>query len=186
MKKIFLMLTALFVVCSVYSQEEFSYDEETRDAVYVAPDSKFVKKWNKVGDNSVITFYANKTFKEEFPTHHNDYGIETTTYIYGTWKRDGKMVLKQTYTNVTANANPKDLAKLSARKQDEIKKIMRFVCTELKKNTVGKTASLHIERVDNDHLVLTEEGWSVKEFFYCSDNLKKKLQEEKLKNNSTE
>lgn len=184
MKKIILVFMALFVVCSVYSQDEFYYDDETRDAVYVAPDSKFVKKWNKVGNSNVITFYANKTFKEEYHVTNSEFGVEVaiTTYIHGTWKRDRKMTLIQTYTNVTANANPKDLAKLSARKQDEIKSGLRINCANMKKKFAGKSSTFQIERVDNDHLILKQEGlWSDNEYFYCSDNLKKKLSEEETK-----
>ena len=107
MKKCIMCLMSLLFSCTTFSQnDEWYWNEETKDAVYEAPNSKFVKKWCTPSDESgmpddYFIIYANGTYKLIRTTTHREISVPFTMTISGSWKRVDKMSLLTTITNVT-------------------------------------------------------------------------------------
>ena len=169
MKRLIVFILLFVVVNSVYSQQrdEWYWDESTKDAVYETPNSKFAKKWYRTPYNEpeeCLELLANGTFKFRMSTFRetlldgNRLYINTT--ISGTWNRKDKMVLELHFTNVTNVGDPDLLAKLSARKREEVNKKVKNVDTQMKARFVGKTERRSIQRIDNYRLIMNRgEHW---------------------------
>jgi len=174
MKKCILCLMSLLFSGIAYSQDdEWYWNESTKDAVYEAANSKFVKKWcTPSGESGMPDDYlilnANGTFKLIRTMTHPEISVPFTTTMSGSWKRVEKMTLMTTITNVTIAANQKDLAKLSARKRDENQKMIKYLQTITKPQFVGKKTYNSIYRIDEDHLILSDGG------YWRSERLRKK------------
>lgn len=177
MRKVFLFLVMLFVVNSVYSQQrdEWYWGEDTKDAVYEAPNSKFVKKWYDEEHGDILQFFANGTFKIQTSVYNENYKMRINLTNNGKWSRKDKMVLVLHFTSVIAAADPEMLSKLSARKKAEINKFVNEVNAKWKaKVAKGEIDRYNLKRIDNDHLIMGG-------LYYMSEKLKKELADRKVR-----
>ena len=160
----------------MYSQDnEWYWNEETKDVVYETPNSKFVKKWYRW--NESFELLANGTFKMTQRTWVEDYGLYSIIYFSGTWKRTDKMTLEIRWSNVTYTGDQTAVSKLSARKRDELKKVFAEASRVWKAKYVGKTEKYSILRIDNDHLILR--GYDVQKWY--SEKRKKEYELQRQK-----
>ena len=177
MRKVFLFLVMFFIVNSVYSQQldEWYCNEDTKDAVYEAPNSKFVKKWYDEEDGYNIQFFANGTFKRQTFIYNRNYEIWIDLNAGGKWSRKDKMILVLHYTSITAAADPEMLSKLSARKKAEINKFVNELNAKYKAQAAkGEIDRYNLKRIDNDHLIMGDHR-------LMSEKLKKELAERKVR-----
>ncbi len=181
MKRNLLFSILLFVINSVYSQQdEWHWDEKTKDIAYETPTAKITKKWYLYPKTSeyynTMTFNSNGTYTSNGITINNETGYEVLvkSSIIGTWKRVNKLSLQLVVTDVRYTIDKKDLAKLPARRIDELTKGIDNGRAIMLKKWKGTVINYDILRIDDDHLIL--KGRDIE--YWASESLIKKLEEE--------
>ena len=158
MKQVYLFLVMLFVANSVYSQDnEWYWNEGTKDVVYETPNSKFVKKWYRtvIGKPAeTLELLSNGTYKMTSSLWHDDYGFYSKICFSGTWKRSDKMTLEMRIMNISIVGDQTALSKLSARRRDEYNKESAEMTRRAKATYTGQIIKNPILRIDDDHLIL--------------------------------
>ena len=158
MKQVYLFLVMLFVANSVYSQDnEWYWNEGTKDVVYETPNSKFVKKWYRtvIGKPAeTLKLLSNGTYKMTSSLWHDDYGFYSKICFSGTWKRSDKMTLEMRIMNISIVGDQTALSKLSARRRDEYNKESAEMTRRAKATYTGQIIKNPILRIDDDHLIL--------------------------------
>lgn len=183
MKRNILYLILLFVVNSVYSQQnEWYWNDNTKDEAYEAPTSKFAKKWissSKNGDGyyDVMTINQNGTLTMNTTVINSQTGYDVPIKIVSsaTWKRINKLTLQIAFTDIRYTVDKNNLAKIPARRRDEITKGLANANSTMKKKMVGTKFNISILRIDDDHLIYNDPG---KYSYWASERLSKRLEKE--------
>ena len=183
MKRNILYLILLFVVNSVYSQQnEWYWNDNTKDEAYEAPTSKFAKKWissSKNGDGyyDVMTINQNGTLTMNTTVINSQTGYDVPIKIVSsaTWKRINKLTLQIAFTDYRYTVDKNNLAKIPARRRDELTKGLANAISIMKKKLVGTKFNISILRIDDDHLIYNDPG---KYSYWASERLSKRLEKE--------
>lgn len=159
-----LILFLLMVLTPTYSfcqnsfwdltKEDRTWNEETRDKAYIAPNSKFVgKKWY-VGPACYRIFNTNGTYKDI--TNYTD-TLANFDYVLsesGTWKRNKQYItISKNPKLTTYTPKASSLSRFSARKKDEIiQNLKKLQATERSWTLRPKT--YEIFKINNDVFIL--------------------------------
>lgn len=146
---------------AVMTQDELSWSEDTRDAAYLAPNTKFVgKKWFYRKSGHFI-FNQNGTYKQVERYESDEYGdnvVLWTESTPGTWKRQKSFLTINCNTKQKVyNLNTSSIKSYSLRKQDLIKtNLARMQSSDRQKNPWSEQFELY--RLDDDILILYSNG----------------------------
>lgn len=161
-------------------EDEKFWNEETLDAAYIAPSTTLYTTWyhNREGDSFVIR--PNGTILFTIPTEIG--GVHVKINVNGTWSRNkGTFTAIQNFATMTVVPDNEEMAKLSVRKQDEIKALIN----QAKRQGVNKgkeTMTFVLVRLDKDYLIFgtkTEYGMATNGVYY-SEKKKKELEGPKV------
>ena len=150
MKQLILTFALTLVVLCTNAQ---GWNEKTRDAAYEAPNSLLCKKWISSNNNNQTFIYsANGTFKFTEKSIDNASGVGLTTEISGKYIRN-KDVLTLTFSSASCVADPTGLAKLSARRRDEIISNLRQFSMKLTNEMKNERKYMLLLRLDDEYLI---------------------------------
>ena len=150
MKQLILTFALTLVVLCTNAQW---WNEKTRDAAYEAPNSLLCKKWISSNNNNQTFIYsANGTFKFTEKSIDNASGVGFTTEISGKYVRN-KDVLTLTFSSASCVADPTGLAKLSARRRDEIISNLRQFSMKLTNEMKNERKYMLLLRLDDEYLI---------------------------------
>ena len=150
MKQLILTFALTLVVLCTNAQW---WNEKTRDAAYEAPNSLLCKKWISSNNNNQTFIYsANGTFKFTEKSIDNASGVGLTTQISGKYIRN-KDVLTLTFSSASCVADPTGLAKLSARRRDEIISNLRQFSMKLTNEMKNERKYMLLLRLDDEYLI---------------------------------
>ena len=142
---------------AVMTQDELSWSEDTRDAAYLAPNTKFIgKKWFPQKSRHFI-FNQNGTFKLVERYESDEYGDDVVLWTEttpGTWKRQKSfLTINYNMKQKVYNVNTSSIKNYSLRKQDQIKTNLARMQSSDRQKTFA-TEQLEFYRLDNDILIL--------------------------------
>ena len=151
MKKIILTLALTLMALFTNAQ---NWNEETRDAAYEAPNSLLCKKWKNSKNEDTYLFAANGTCK--FTTKSI---LDDASGLMGTMEMSGKFirnkdVLTMTFSSVNTVPDPTGLAKLSARKRDELLSAIRQAKLMSTNELKNKKYHMLLLRLDDEYLIM--------------------------------
>lgn len=167
-KIIYRIIVMLFVFslansmnAQVLNKDDYDmWDETTYDEAYTAPSSLIANTWisqTNYGDGDTYIFKADGTFKECNDIKDKDFNVTLTITIPGTWKRNkGTISWTLNPGKTTLTCKKEDFAKLSLRRQDELKAYINAFQNEAKRSAgqVNKNCSYEILRLDKNIMVL--------------------------------
>ena len=161
MKYFICCIAAIFVSIPIFSQNnEWDYNEHTKDVSYEAPVSKFTKKWysrnkNNDGYYETLIMSPNGTYTNVMIITNDETGfvVPVKVTFSATWKRIERLTFLITYTNIKYTIDQSELAKIPARRRDNLKKVIAQREVSIKKRFVGRKDYCRILKVDDDHLI---------------------------------
>lgn len=149
----FFICICMLLFASVAFADDKPWNEQTRDAAYEAPSSKFQKKWYDSHDETTtIMFSPNGTFKHIMEIQYDGVGI--TVIASGSYTRK-KDVLTLLYSYIKTTPNTTDLAKLSARKRDIFTSGLKLVENKTISKYKNKKEYYLMLRLDDDCFIYT-------------------------------